>query len=85
MPDLWCKVRTGILLVNPASQPIAVHKLALREIDFRTIGEGRMGPVTREVQQAFRAAIHGEHPRSAEWLDYVNTPAAVPVREAVSV
>ena len=44
-----------------------------------------MGPVTREVQQAFRAAIHGEHPRSAEWLDYVNTPAAVPVREAVSV
>jgi branched-chain amino acid aminotransferase len=63
----------------------AAECIALREIDFRTIGEGRMGPVTREVQQAFRAAIHGEHPRSAEWLDYVNTPAAVPVREAVSV
>jgi len=23
--------------------------IALREIDFRTIGEGRMGPVTQEV------------------------------------
>jgi hypothetical protein len=40
-----------------------------------------MGPVTRAVQQAFHAAIRGRHPRSAEWLDYVNTPAAVPVRE----
>ena len=26
-----------------------VECIALREIDFRTIGEGRMGPVTQEV------------------------------------
>jgi branched-chain amino acid aminotransferase len=51
----------------------AAECVALCEIDFRRIGDGRMGPVTREVQQAFQAAIRGRHPRSAEWLDYVNT------------
>jgi branched-chain amino acid aminotransferase len=59
----------------------AAECIALREIDFRVIGAGKMGPVTRAVQQAFHAAIRGKHPRSAEWLDYVNTPASVPVRE----
>jgi branched-chain amino acid aminotransferase len=59
----------------------AAECIALREIDFRVIGAGKMGPVTRAVQQAFHATIRGKHPRSAEWLDYVNTPAAVPVRE----
>jgi branched-chain amino acid aminotransferase len=46
---------------------------ALREIDFRTIGLGRMGPVTRAVQQEFHKAVHGSHPRSAEWLMCINS------------
>ncbi len=50
----------------------AAECVALREIDFRQIGSGKMGPVTRMVQQAFQAAIHGNHSRSSEWLDYVN-------------
>ena len=50
----------------------AAECIALREIDFRVIGEGKMGPVTRAVQEKFQAAIRGEHPRSEEWLDYVN-------------
>src|SRR3990172_4365255 len=64
----------------------AAECIALCEIDFRTIGAGRMGPGTRAVQQAFHAAIRGRHPRSAEWLDYVNAfaPAAVPVRETTA-
>lgn len=62
----------------------AAECIALCEIDFRTIGAGKMGPVTRVIQQAYHAAIHGQHARSAEWCDYVNTPAAVPVRESVS-
>jgi branched-chain amino acid aminotransferase len=60
----------------------AAECIALREIDFRVIGAGKMGPVTRRVQQAFHAAIHGRHPRSAEWLDYVDSvaPVAIPDR-----
>jgi branched-chain amino acid aminotransferase len=57
----------------------AAECIALCEIDFRTIGSGKMGPVTRAVQQAYQAAIHGGHPRSAEWLDYVPAPARLPL------
>ncbi len=64
----------------------AAECIALREIDFRVIGDGRMGPVTRDVQQAFQAAIRGRHPRSAEWLDYVNTavPNVVQVKDTTA-
>lgn len=51
----------------------AAECVALCEIDFRIIGDGSMGSITREIQQAFQAAVRGRHPRSAEWLDYVNT------------
>jgi branched-chain amino acid aminotransferase len=51
----------------------AAEVTALREIDFRRIGAGRMGPATRAIQQAFHQAVHGEHARSAEWLTYVNS------------
>jgi branched-chain amino acid aminotransferase len=49
----------------------AAEVVAIREIDHRTVGAGKMGPVTRQVQQAYHQAIHGEHPLSAQWLDYV--------------
>ncbi|MGQ0602970.1 MAG: branched-chain amino acid transaminase [Anaerolineales bacterium] len=55
----------------------AAECIALREIDFRTIGSGKMGPITRAIQQAYQEAIHGRHVRSAEWLDYVNAAAHV--------
>lgn len=63
----------------------AAECIAVREIDFRAIGNGKMGPITRAIQQAYRSAIHGEHPLSAEWLDYVNTPVAVNANTPASV
>ena len=53
----------------------AAECIALREIDFRVIGEGKMGPVARAVQKEFQAVIRGRHTRSSEWLDYVKEPA----------
>ena len=49
----------------------AAECIALREIDFRTIGSGKMGPVTRQIQQAYQAAIHGKTLKYAEWLTLV--------------
>ena len=49
----------------------AAECVALREIDFRTIGAGTTGPVTRSLQKEFHAVIHGGHRRSEEWLDIV--------------
>ncbi|HTS03338.1 MAG TPA: branched-chain amino acid transaminase [Thermoanaerobaculia bacterium] len=52
----------------------AAECVAIREIDFRTIGAGVAGPVTRELQAAYHAAVRGAHPKAKEWC--------TPVREA---
>jgi len=46
----------------------AAEVIALREIDFRKIGSGAGGPVTRRLQQAFSDLVRGRHHRSKEWL-----------------
>jgi branched-chain amino acid aminotransferase len=56
----------------------AAEVIAIREIDFRTIGGGKMGPVTRQVQDGFHQAIHGTHRFSHQWLDYVESKENVP-------
>lgn len=57
----------------------AAECIGLREIDFRMIGEGTTGPVTRTLQTAFHEMVRGKHARSEEWLDYVNTSLDVNV------
>jgi branched-chain amino acid aminotransferase len=62
----------------------AAECIALREIDFRVIGNGTTGPVTRALQKEFHAALHGHHKRSGEWLDYVAAVGQWPYRRASS-
>jgi branched-chain amino acid aminotransferase len=57
----------------------AAEVVALREIDFRVIGEGKTGPVTVALQQEFDQLVSGRHARSAEWL------APVPALNAAAV
>lgn len=38
------------------------------EIDYRTIGSGRMGPVTQALQSTYFAAVRGDDDRYAGWL-----------------
>ncbi len=45
----------------------AAEVVALREIDFRTIGDGGVGPITRRLQTAYHEATEGRHPRAAAW------------------
>lgn len=49
----------------------AAEVVALREIDFRTIGSGKMGPVTKGLQTEFDKLVNGRHQRSAKWLSPV--------------
>lgn len=46
----------------------AAEVVALREIDFRVIGDGKTGPVTRAMQREFHSLVEGRHARSAGWL-----------------
>jgi branched-chain amino acid aminotransferase len=57
----------------------AAEVIGLREIDFRVIGDGKAGPVTRALQQEFDKLVNGRHARSAEWL------APVPALNAAAV
>jgi branched-chain amino acid aminotransferase len=50
----------------------AAEVVAVREIDFRQIGDGHTGPITTQIQKSFHEAVRGKHPRSDGWLTYVN-------------
>jgi branched-chain amino acid aminotransferase len=49
----------------------AAECVPVREIDYRQIGDGKAGPVTRAIQKAFGEVVSGNHALSAGWLDYV--------------
>ena len=42
----------------------------IREVDHRPVGDGRPGPVTRDLQAIFRRAVMGEDPRFEKWLTF---------------
>jgi branched-chain amino acid aminotransferase len=46
----------------------AAEVVALREIDFRPVGAGAVGPVTRRMQALYHDAVRGRHARSEGWL-----------------
>ena len=43
----------------------------IREVDDRQIGEGKPGPVTRELQAIFFEVVKGKNPEFGEWLSYL--------------
>jgi branched-chain amino acid aminotransferase len=56
----------------------ASEVVALREIDFRVIGDGRPGPVTNMLHNAFKNLTRGRHSLSAQWLDYLENSGLPP-------
>jgi len=54
----------------------AVEVTAIREVDGRTIGDGKPGAVTRRIQETFNQAARGELPQYRKWLSFVGQPAA---------
>jgi branched-chain amino acid aminotransferase len=48
----------------------AAELVGARMIDFRQIGNGKVGPVTLALTQAFHQALQGESIHSVEWLDF---------------
>lgn len=43
----------------------------IREVDGRSIGEGKRGPVTKQIQDAFFDAVAGRDARFGKWLHHV--------------
>ncbi|MCL4272625.1 MAG: branched-chain amino acid transaminase [Anaerolineales bacterium] len=49
----------------------AAEVIGLCEVDFRKIGDGRSGKVTREIQNVYHDAIRGRIAKYEAWCDYV--------------
>ena len=49
----------------------AAEVTPIRELDDRTIGEGKRGPVTTRIQQAFFDIVNGKNAKYAHWLTKV--------------
>jgi branched-chain amino acid aminotransferase len=46
----------------------AAEVVALREVDFRQVGSGAMGPICRKIQHTYHEAVRGRDPRYQHWL-----------------
>jgi branched-chain amino acid aminotransferase len=62
----WMYIADELFLCGTAAEVTPV-----REVDDRTVGDGRPGPITRALQEAFFAAVRGEDPRFHGWLTWV--------------
>lgn len=49
----------------------AAEVTPIREVDGRSVGEGRPGPVTRRAQELFMGTVTGTLSTHQEWLEYV--------------
>ena len=49
----------------------AAEVIGLCEIDFRTIGDGKSGKVTREIQNVYHDAFRGKVAKYEDWCEYV--------------
>ncbi len=43
----------------------------VREIDFRLVGDGQVGPVGAAIRSLYFETVRGRGPRSAGWVEYV--------------
>ncbi|MEO7343737.1 MAG: branched-chain amino acid transaminase, partial [Methylotenera sp.] len=49
----------------------AAEVTPIRELDRRNIGEGKAGPVTKQLQKMFFDVVTGKSPKHADWLTLV--------------
>ena len=55
----------------------AAECIGLSEIDFRKIGDGKTGPITRAIQNVYHDLIRGKVAKYEEWCDYVDVKEEV--------
>jgi branched-chain amino acid aminotransferase len=50
----------------------AAEVIGLSEIDFRIIGDGKSGTITREIQKVYHDAVRGKIEKYEGWCEYVD-------------
>ena len=49
----------------------AAEIVPIRAVDDRVVGDGRPGPITRQIQEIYFATVRGQVDQYKDWLDYV--------------
>lgn len=49
----------------------AAEIVPMRELDDRTIGDGKPGPITKKIQKIYLDAVRGKVEKYKAWLDYI--------------
>ncbi len=49
----------------------AAEVTPIREIEERAVGDGKVGPITRTIQETYFKTVRGEAPKYEKWLTYV--------------
>jgi len=50
----------------------AAEVTPIKQVDKTTIGNGKIGPITKKLQQIFLDVVHGKNEKYKNWLSYVN-------------
>ena len=54
----------------------AAEVTPIREVDGRTVGAGKRGPITASLQKAFCNLVQGKDKKHLDWLSPVKAPRA---------
>jgi branched-chain amino acid aminotransferase len=66
-------VRTDLYTADEAFLTgTAAEVVPIREVDDRTVGTGRPGPITKQIQETYFGAVRGEIDRYKDWLEHVD-------------
>ena len=49
----------------------AAEVTPIRELDDRTIGDGKRGPITEKIQKTYFDAVYGRNDKYKSWLTFV--------------
>jgi branched-chain amino acid aminotransferase len=55
----------------------AAECVGLSEIDFRKVGNGKTGEITRAIQRVYHEAIRGQLAKYEHWCDYVDVSQSI--------
>jgi branched-chain amino acid aminotransferase len=65
-------IRTDLYLADEAFLTgTAAEVVPICSVDDREVGNGRPGPITKEIQSTFFATVRGEVDQYKDWLDHV--------------
>lgn len=69
-----CKQRFGRDLLYTADEAFftgtAAEVTPIHSVDDRIIGQGKVGPITSQLQKSYFKLVHGENPKYEKWLTY---------------